>query len=512
MPTKLFSANINGFAADLVDVEVDLTKGLARFKIVGLADKAVEEARERLAAAVSNSGAKPPQHMNATVTVNLAPADMKKRGTWFDLPIAVAYLIASSQLHVSGIYKNRPLLLVGELGLDGTVRRVNGVLPAAMLAKAHGAILVVPEENKAEADILTDLSYLCVGTLKEVIDIISSGQEPRVASGVPVESVPQGSDFDIGFIRGQAQAKRALEIAAAGGHNIRMSGPPGSGKTLLARTTPTIMPPLRKSECIEVTSIWSVAGLLHDEHPLILDAPFRAPHHSASRSALVGGGSGQVNPGEVTLAHRGVLFLDELPEFPRHVLEALRQPIEDGFVTISRSEGMATYPARFLLIAAQNPCPCGNLTDPERECVCPAGTIERYQRRVSGPILDRIDLHVDVPRVSFDELRSDAEAPEGSIDVRARVVAARALQAERLEEDSYNTNAEMPTQDVTKYCVLDRPSEDLLKKAHDQLQLSPRAVTRILKVSRTIADLAHSDSITGDHIAEALAYRHETDV
>lgn len=508
--TSLLSANVNGFSADPVDVEVDLTKGLAKFKIVGLPDKAVEEARERLAAAVTNSGAKPPQHMNATITVNLAPADMKKRGTWFDLPIALGFLLASEQLRLHEQFTSTGMLAVGELGLDGTIRRVSGVLPAATLAKSSNAVLVIPKENLSEAMLIAGLHILAADSLKELTQILESGAEAMIGTGiVPEAANVRDLDFDIGFIRGQAQAKRALEIAAAGGHNIRMSGAPGSGKTLLARTLPTIMPPLSIEEQIEVTSIWSVAGLLHKMQPLIVYPPFRAPHHSASRAALVGGGSGKVTPGEVTLAHRGALFLDEFPEFPRHVLEALRQPVEDGIVTVSRSGGTATYPARFLLIAAQNPCPCGNLTDKERECICSAGEIERYKRRVSGPMLDRIDLHVEVPRIAFDEFREDSHSAESSETVRARTIAARDRQTARFKEKSYGTNAEMPVQDIDVFCVVGADAEKLLRQAHDQLQLSPRGITRILKTARTIADLSGDESIDQSHIAEAIQYRRE---
>ena len=511
MPTTLLSANLSGFSADPVDVEVDLTRGRAKFSIVGLADKTVEEARERLAAAVNNLGAKPPQHLNSSVTVNLAPADMKKRGTWFDLPIALAFLLASEQirLHES---EASSLLAVGELGLDGSLRRVRGVLPAAALAKTKNATLLIPKDNLEEAMLVEGVTIIAADTLKELIGLLEQGEGERLGAGAVAEAADtRESDFDLGFIRGQETAKRALEIAAAGGHNIRMAGPPGSGKTLLARTLPTILPPLDHAAQLEVTGIWSVAGLLHEKQPLMVYPPFRAPHHSASRAALVGGGSGQVTPGEVTLAHRGVLFLDELPEFPRHVLEALRQPIEDGIVTVSRSEGTATYPARFLLVAAQNPCPCGHLTDNERECVCSAGEIERYKRRVSGPILDRIDLHVDVPRITFDEFREPEHAAESSETVRKRTVSARRRQAERFTDKVYGTNAEMPAKDVPGLCTTDEAGEKMLRAAHDTLKLSPRGVTRILKTARTIADLAESESIESAHIAEAIHYRHETE-
>lgn len=505
MANKVSSLSVVGLNVKPVRVEIDLDPGLHNFRIVGLADKAVEESRERVGAAVKASGAKPPQRFNRKIIVNLAPADLKKQGPAFDLPIAVAFLIASDQIN----FKARPdLVFAGELALDGSLCSVQGVLAMAIYAQRHDLILVIPKENKAEASLVKDLKIIASDSLKDLVLKLEKNTAAAVEVG---DGIPKNfagvlkSDFDMGFIRGQEQAKRALEIAAAGGHHILLHGSPGSGKTILSRAMPTILPPMSEDETLEVTKIWSVAGLLHAERPLILERPFRTPHHSASLVSIIGGGTSP-RPGEISLAHRGVLFLDEFPEFPRSILEALRQPLEDGEVTVARAKETVLFPARFSLVAAQNPCPCGNLGDQEVPCVCSSGDIMKYKRKISGPILDRIDINVSVPRVSFEKLRgSDSESSQ---DIRLRVIVARKLQEERFSASKIHTNAEMSTRQINSFCKLNRESEQILKRAHDKFHLSPRGHNRILKVARTISDLAGEENIGPGHIAEAVHYRH----
>jgi len=481
-----------------LDVEVDIGQGLPAFNIVGLPDAAVQEARERVRAAVKNAGFEFPLRR---ITVNLAPADVRKEGPIYDLAIAVGVLAASNQLRAS----LEDVALLGELSLDGHVRHVNGVLPlAAMCAQAGIRRIVVPASDVAEASLIDGVEVLGLDSLAQLAEapVVWSTAGPLAAEGDGRPDV-----HDLSVVQGQEHVKRALEVASAGGHNVMMQGPPGSGKTLLARTLPGLLPPLMPMEAIEVTKVHSVAGLLGRGRPLVLDRPFRAPHHTISHAGLVGGGS-HIRPGEVSLAHRGVLFLDEFPEFGQTALESLREPLESGAVTISRVRGSATFPARFLLVAAMNPCPCGYHGDAKRACTCAEATVTRYQRRISGPLLDRFDLFIDVPRVEYQEL-AGAATGETSAEVRARVTRAREVQLARLVGTPFVTNAEMGPLEVRQHCqrLLVPAAQPLLAAAMEQLALSARAFHRILKVARTVADLAGSEVIETAHLAEAVQYR-----
>ncbi|HLC44603.1 MAG: hypothetical protein A2722_03760 [Candidatus Doudnabacteria bacterium RIFCSPHIGHO2_01_FULL_50_11] len=500
--TKVFSASVVGIEAEIVEVEVDVSPGLPNVIIVGLPDIAVKEARERVKSAIKNSHSVFP---TSRVAVNLAPADLPKNGTHFDLPIAISILANSGQLK----FDSERMVFLGELSLDGKVRGVSGVLSTALSAKQRGFMSVmVPEDNAAEATLVGGLEVIPVKSLQEAVAHLQNLRpiQPAVRA-MAKKARLHGNGLDMRDIKGQEQAKRALEIAAAGSHNILMIGPPGSGKTILARTFPTILPQLSEEEMLEVTKIYSVAGALSGRRELITTRPFRSPHHTASAVSLVGGGS-IPRPGEISLAHRGVLFLDELPEFNQSVLESLRQPMEDGIVTIARASGAMTFPARFTLVAAQNPCPCGYYNDPDRPCTCSPGQIQRYNKKVSGPLLDRIDLCVQVPRISYDKITKEAGV-ERSADLQNRVEDARSRQTQRfsLGETASRTNAEMGIRELKQYSRLNEESHSLLKTAIETLHLSTRSYSRILKIARTIADLSGEANIRTADLAEALLYR-----
>ncbi len=502
MLAKVLSSAVFGIDAFIVEVEVDITSGLPTFTTVGLPEASVKESKERVKSAINNSGYRFPDDR---ITVNLAPANIKKEGTGFDLPIALGILTATRIAPQEIVSR---YLVLGELSLDGRIKPVKGSLPMALAAKSSGhAGIIVPYDNSREASVVEGISVLPVKTLSQLVNFFRGFTQIKPMKTDITEIFRSDNKYEIDFseVKGQEHVKRALEIAAAGGHNLIMIGPPGSGKTMLAKRLPTILPPMTFDEAIETTKIFSVVGMLPKNQALITQRPFRSPHHTISDAGLIGGGH-IPKPGEVSMAHNGVLFLDELSEFKKNVLEVLRQPLEDLMVTISRATLTITYPSSFMLVAAMNPCLCGYFSDPKHECRCTFQQINRYRSKISGPLLDRVDIHVEVPSVPYKDLKGEFDA-ESSEKIRKRVVAARSIQSKRLKRTKIYCNAQMANRHIKQHCRVDKTSSSILESAIDKLGLSARAYNRILKIARTIADLEGSTEIQVDHVSEAIQYR-----
>lgn len=504
MVSKVLSATVVGLDGVLIEVETDILNGLPSFTIVGLPDKAVEESKERVRSAVKNSGAEFP---TKKVTVNLAPGDLPKEGPSFDLPIAVSILLSSGQL----VFDSDSALFIGELSLNGMLRVSKGVLPMVLAAKEGGIKnIYIPLPNLKEAEIVHGVNIYPIENLKQLFNHLTGNitLSPLIPIDFEANLEEDEYDFDMKDVKGQAYVKRAVEVAVAGGHNILLKGPPGAGKTLIAKTIPSILPPLSFDEALEVTKIYSISGLLQGKS-ILRTRPFRSPHHTTSHVGLVGG-SANPRPGEISLAHRGVLFLDELPEFSRYVLEALRQPLEDGIVSISRARERVVFPSRFMLVAAANPCPCGYFGDETKVCTCSAGQVLKYQKKLSGPLLDRIDIHIDVPAVKVEKLVDDSEDNEPSHDIRNRVEKALLRQRKRFSGKKIIMNSEMSTRDLKELLNIEEDAKNIMKEAMKSLSLSARSFNKVLKIARTIADLESSKMVLPAHVLEAIQYRPRT--